>query len=86
MKKKIILTTGGTAGHVFPMIGLYEYLNNKQYDVTFVTDIRAKKYFDHKILNKVKIFNVNSPNNQKGFSKIFSLLSLFMFTIYSFFF
>lgn len=86
MKKKIILTTGGTAGHVFPMIGLYEYLNNKQYDVTFVTDVRAKKYFDHKILNKVKIFNVNSPNNQKGFSKIFSLLSLFMFTIYSFFF
>jgi len=86
MNKKIILTTGGTAGHVFPLIGLYEYLNNKHYDVIFVTDSRAKKYFNKEIQNKIKIFNVNSPNNQKGLLKIFALFNLFFFTIFSFFF
>jgi len=86
MKKKIILTTGGTAGHIFPMVGLFEYLNNKNYDVTFVTDARAKKYFNQEIQNKIKIFNVNSPNNQKGFLKIFAIFNLFFFTIFSFFF
>ena len=86
MKKKIILTTGGTAGHVFPMISLYEHLKNKQNDVMFVTDARGKKYFHQEIQNKIKIFNVNSPNNQKGFLKIFALFNILFFTIYSFFF
>jgi len=86
MKKKIILTTGGTAGHIFPMVGLYEYLSTKHYEVTFVTDTRAKKYFNQEIQNKIKIFNVNSPNNQKGFLKIFTLFNLLFFTIFSFFF
>ena len=46
MSKKIILSTGGTGGHVFPMIAFYEYLVSKNYEVIFITDQRARKYFN----------------------------------------
>ena len=43
--KKIILCTGGTGGHIFPMIALYEELK-KNYQVKILTDQRALKYLD----------------------------------------
>ena len=86
MKKKIILSTGGTGGHVFPMMGLYDYLVSKNYDVAFVSDQRAKKYFSEEMKSKITIFNINSPFNKKGFFKILSFVNLFIATIYSFFF
>jgi UDP-N-acetylglucosamine--N-acetylmuramyl-(pentapeptide) pyrophosphoryl-undecaprenol N-acetylglucosamine transferase len=86
MNKKIILSTGGTGGHVFPMIAFYDYLVSKNYDVIFITDQRAKKYFNKDMQNKVKIFNINSPYNEKGVLKIFAFCKLILSTISSFFF
>ena len=60
MKKKIILSTGGTGGHVFPMMGLYDYLVLKNYDVAFVSDQRAKKYFSEEMKLKITIFNIKT--------------------------
>ena len=85
MKKRIIISTGGTGGHIFPMIGLHDYLVSKNYDVLFTSDKRAKKYFRKKILNKVKIFNIDSPFNKKNFSKILILPKLFLSLFSSFF-
>ena len=32
-KKKILIATGGTGGHVFPAYSLANYLENKNYNV-----------------------------------------------------
>ena len=72
MSRKIVLSTGGTGGHIFPMIALYDYLISKNYDVSFVTDKRGEKYFTDDTKYKIKIFNINSPFNQKGLFKIIS--------------
>ena len=86
MKKKIILSTGGTGGHIFPMVALYDYLVSKNYEVIFASDQRAMKYFNSGIKEKVKIFNINSPFNKKGFAKFVAYYQLFISTINSFFF
>jgi len=86
MSKKIVLSTGGTGGHIFPMIALYDYLISKSYDVSFVTDKRGEKYFTDDTKYKIKIFNINSPFNQKGLFKIISIFQLFVSTVHSFFF
>lgn len=86
MKKKIILSTGGTGGHILPMVALYDYLVSKNYEVIFVSDQRAMKYFNTGIKEKVKIFNINSPFNKQGFSKLTAYYQLLVSTIKSIFF
>ena len=66
MKNKIIITTGGTAGHIYPMLGLYDYLSKKGYKINFVSDERGKKYFSSELLSKVTILKINSPFNLSG--------------------
>ncbi|MAJ23058.1 MAG: hypothetical protein CBC24_04260, partial [Candidatus Pelagibacter sp. TMED64] len=41
MKKKIIFSSGGTGGHIFPTISLMKYFFSQNYDVTLVTDERG---------------------------------------------
>ena len=83
MKNKITITTGGTAGHIYPMLGLYEHLVQKGYVVNFITDQRGKKYFTSSILDNIKILKINSPLNLKGLSKILSFFYLSYACIYS---
>ena len=61
--KKIILCTGGTGGHIFPMIALYEELK-KNHNVKIVTDQRALKYLDLK--QDLTIIAAESPYRKKG--------------------
>ena len=44
IKKKILIATGGTGGHIFPAVSLANYLLNKNYDVQLTTDKRGFKY------------------------------------------
>ena len=46
MKKKILISTGGSGGHVIPAISFYEHLK-ENFDVSLVVDQRG-----HKFLNK----------------------------------
>ena len=48
--KKILISTGGSGGHVFPSIALFQHLDHK-YDVKIVTDKRGSKYLNKKIIN-----------------------------------
>ena len=83
MKNRIAIATGGTAGHIYPMLGLYEHLIQKGYVVNFITDQRGKKYFTPSMLDSVKILKINSPFNLKGLSKILSFFYLFYACFYS---
>ena len=39
-KKKILISTGGTGGHVFPALSLGKFLSNNDFLVTITTDKR----------------------------------------------
>ncbi len=57
MKKKLLITTGGSGGHVIPAIILYEHLSKKN-DIIISTDIRGLKFLDK---NNYQIEIVNTP-------------------------
>ena len=44
MDKKIIFTSGGTGGHIFPAINLMKHFFDKGYKVLLVTDIRGNNF------------------------------------------
>ncbi len=88
IKKKILIATGGTGGHIFPAVSLANYLLNKNYDVQLTTDKRGFKYiknYDHLRLIKIS----TSPLIKKNFLSIlhsvfiiiFSILKSFLFLI-----
>ena len=74
-KKKILIATGGTGGHIFPAYSLASYLINKKYIIKLTTDKRGLKY-----LNNVKNFDLinipSSPLIKKNYFKF--LLSIFI--------
>ena len=56
IKKKILIATGGTGGHVFPAYSLANYFINKNYAVNLITDERGYNYLkEYKNLNLKKI-------------------------------
>ncbi len=56
IKKKIIIATGGTGGHIFPAYSLAKYFINTGYLVNLTTDARGLKYLkNYKELNLIKI-------------------------------
>ena len=60
MKKKILFSSGGTGGHVFPSISLINFFKKKEYETIFVTDKRGAKYVK-KNFSLHKIFDVSFP-------------------------
>jgi len=58
MKKKILITTGGTGGHVIPATIFYEQLKDK-FDVFLVTDKRGCRFLN---LERYKLTVINTPN------------------------
>ena len=55
-KKKIIIASGGTGGHIFPAYGLAKHFIGKNVDVKISSDARGLKYLkDFPNLNVIKI-------------------------------
>ena len=75
-KNCIVIAAGGTGGHVFPSIGLANYLK-KDYDIEIVTDERGIKYFHNyknirtKKITSSRIFNKNIIYFIIGIIKVF---------------
>ena len=44
IKKKILIATGGTGGHIFPAYSLANYFIKKNYNVKLTTDSRGLNY------------------------------------------
>ena len=79
-KKKIIIATGGTGGHIFPALSLANFLISKNFDVKLTTDKRGLEYLKvNKNLNIVEIFS--SPLIKKNFLKLFISILIIIFSI-----
>ena len=50
MKKKILISTGGSGGHIIPAITLYEHLKN-DFQIFLTSDKRGSKYINRNIYN-----------------------------------
>jgi len=90
IKKKILIATGGTGGHVFPAYSLANYFINKNYTVNLITDERGYNYLkEYKNLNLKKI--PSSPLIKKNTFKflfsihviIFSFLKSLIFLLFN---
>ena len=67
MKKNILISTGGSGGHVIPAIILHDHLSNER-NVIISTDKRGLDYFDN---SKYQFEIINTPR----------LNNIFFFTI-----
>ena len=79
MKKKVLISTGGSGGHVIPAITIYNHIKNT-HETLICTDIRGLAYFD-KNYNAVVI---NTPKLNNFFLLPFSLIKILLLTIKSF--
>ncbi len=64
LKKKIIIATGGTGGHIFPAISLADYLDINGFNTIITTDKRGLKFFDEKHVQKTVLINSSSFNKK----------------------
>ena len=71
--KKILLTTGGTGGHVIPAEIIAEHLKD-DYEINFSTDLRGHRYLKS---NKNKIIIIDTPKLNLKFLFPFKFLKLF---------
>tara|TARA_Y200000002_G_scaffold381984_1_gene397560 strand:- start:800 stop:1891 length:1092 start_codon:yes stop_codon:yes gene_type:complete len=70
IKKKILIATGGTGGHVFPAYSLANYLTNKNFSVKLTVDERGRNYL--KDYNNLDLINI--PSSPLIKNNIFKLL------------
>ena len=80
MKKKILISTGGSGGHVIPAITIYKHLENS-YETLISTDIRGLAY----ISKNYKVLVINTPKLNNFFLLPFSFLKILFLTFKSFF-
>ena len=82
LKKKILITTGGSGGHVIPALNFYKHLIQNN-DVFLISDLRGFRFIDKNIYN-YKIIDV--PDIKKNLFKIpFNILFFLISIIKSFF-
>lgn len=67
---KVLLSTGGTGGHIFPILSLYSRLKKIKEieDIKIMTDERAKEFINS---DDIKIIRSDSPFRKKGLIHIF---------------
>ena len=73
MKKKILISTGGSGGHVIPAMVFYDHLK-EDFDIFMTVDERGSKFINH---NKYKFDKLSAPRITKEIIKIpITLISL----------
>ena len=80
MKTKVLISTGGSGGHVIPAITIYNHLKHT-YETLISTDKRGLAYLD----KNYKAFVINTPKLNNYFLLPFSFLKILFLTIKSFF-
>jgi len=76
MKKKILISTGGSGGHVIPAVTIYNHLKNT-HETLISTDKRGLKYLD----KNYKALVINTPKFNNYFLLPFSFLKIFLLLI-----
>ena len=80
MKKKVLISTGGSGGHVIQAITIYNHLKNS-YEILISTDNRGLAYLS----KNYKVVVINTPKLNNFFLLPFSFLKILFLTIKSFF-
>ena len=80
MKINVLITTGGTGGHVIPATILYDHLS-KDANVFISTDIRGSRYLDK---DSYKYNIIDTPKLNNIFSLPLKLISILFLTFKSF--
>ena len=83
MTKKIIFSSGGTGGHMFPAIHLMKYFSNKGYETLLVTDERCRHYLKKNPELNSCIIRTDTPTNKNFIKKILSSVVIFFAVIKS---
>ena len=83
MTQRVLISTGGSGGHVVPATILYEHLKN-QFHVSMSTDYRGLKYLDKNKYN-LEIFNI-TPISKNIFLLPFQFFLMIYLVIKSIFF
>ena len=79
-KKKIIIATGGTGGHIFPAYSLANYLTKNNYEVRLTSDHRGLKYLkNYQNLNLIEI--PASPLLTKNVVKFLYSITIIFYSI-----
>jgi UDP-N-acetylglucosamine--N-acetylmuramyl-(pentapeptide) pyrophosphoryl-undecaprenol N-acetylglucosamine transferase len=79
-KKKILIATGGTGGHIFPAYSLANHLIKNNYKVKLTTDSRGLNYLkDYKNLDLIKV--ASSPLIKKNIFKFLYSLLVISFSV-----
>tara|TARA_B100000900_G_scaffold355497_1_gene324765 strand:- start:203 stop:1270 length:1068 start_codon:yes stop_codon:yes gene_type:complete len=79
MKKKILISTGGSGGHVLPAITIYDHLKSSN-KMLISTDLRGLKYLDNDNYNSII---VNTPKLNNSFLFPLAIVKIFVLTIKS---
>ena len=79
MKKKVLISTGGSGGHVVPAITIYNHLKHT-HETLISTDKRGLSYIDQ----NYNILVINTPKLNNYFLLPFSFLKILFLTIKSF--
>ena len=80
MIKKILISTGGSGGHVMPAITIYNHLKNT-YETLISTDIRGLSYLD----KNYKVIVINTPKLNNFIFLPISIIKVLILTIKSLF-
>jgi len=78
VKKKILISTGGSGGHVLPAISLKEHLKDK-FEVIISTDKRGIRFLNE----EQNYILINTPRLQKLYLLPINLILIFILTIKS---
>ena len=85
IKKKVLIATGGTGGHIFPAYGLAKHLMDSNYEVKLTTDSRGLKYLKNfSDVNLIKISS--SPLIKKNIFSFLISINIITFSIIKSFF
>jgi UDP-N-acetylglucosamine--N-acetylmuramyl-(pentapeptide) pyrophosphoryl-undecaprenol N-acetylglucosamine transferase len=79
MKSKILISTGGSGGHVIPAITMHDHLI-ENYDILISSDVRGLKYLDDKFYNTII---VDTPKLNNLILLPLSILKVFFLTLRS---
>ncbi len=77
MKKKILISTGGTGGHVLPAITVYDHLKFN-FETLISTDLRGLKYLEKE---NYKYTLIDTPKLNNLFLLPYSLLKILILTM-----
>jgi len=85
MTKKIIFSTGGTGGHIFPAINLMKHFQQKGYEIILVTDRRGISFLTNHTEFKTYVLKTDTPTKKNFLKKIYSFFIIFLSIVKSFF-